>query len=120
MKAACNSTGAPLVDSDVPTNLPPDVHVVDVKDAIEPAVEAFYKIWRLSERAVDELDQCNVDGRIFLDHIAQLCFRHGKALDEIYTRISGGICVGYFRGFSEADYESPLPRRADRSEVANG
>ena len=118
--AARNSTGASRAKQadKVPTDLPQGLDVGDVRRAIEPVIEAFFKIWRLADRTGDELDERNVDGRIFLNYITQLSVRHGKALDDLYMQLSGGTTrVGYFSTLAEADYESPLPVR---KEAANG
>jgi len=117
--ATRNSTGASRAKQadKVPTDLPPGLDVGDVRRAIEPVIEAFFKIWRLADRTADELDARNVDGRIFLNYITQLSVRHGKALDDLYMQLSGGTRVGYFSTLAEADYESPLPVRKEAVSV---
>jgi hypothetical protein len=89
--------------------LPSDLTAFDVRGALEDAIDALYRIWRLSDLTEGELDDNNVDGRIFLQHIAQLCCRHGSALDDLYIRMSRGTaCVGHFRGTKESDFSSPI------------
>jgi len=110
--------GAPTPKGDSPTAAAGvDDLSMDTRTAIENAVDGLYRIWRLSERTSNELEDCNIDGRIFLEHIGTLCFRHGRALDEIYRRLNPGVKIGCFDEYGDvSDFESPLGSRS--AEVA--
>ena len=104
-----------------------DGELSDARAAIENAIDALYRIWRLSDKAGHELDECNVDGHILLDHVATLCFRHGKALDALYARLSPGERLGCFDECGDdlaalAAFESPIALIVGREgkEAANG
>jgi hypothetical protein len=70
--------------------------VTAIRDTIEDAINALFRIHRLADLTEGELPAENVDGRIFAGHISELCARHGRRLDALYERVSGGVRVGTF------------------------